>query len=300
MFDDAQLHELGIKPQYRDSKAHLFKAMAEEEKSSVGKISRDRLPLQMQRGHLGYLYQVCAECSFLSKTENGWHPLYEAATSYLSAGMPYGLALLAMRAGRPAQDGEWLHSEDMRPQGYLFQDDFKQFLADPHQDEEPELQEIKAHAQQQTWLCLAAARGQYHRDLVGAPLLRFRDNMKQHGHLPVGPLGIPVAAHLELFDAIERRKKQSTALNQVFATALVKRSELINAAQHNTYLWERLRTGVALIDFHLTILVAAAIRHELLTRSTLRNITSLFDANDPLYRLLVAPIELAFQSLNHQ
>lgn len=299
MFSGAQLSKMGIQPKYRASKANLYKAMAEAEPAASDSRA-DKLPLEMELGHRGYLYQICAECSFLSQRADGWTPIYLAARSYIRAGLPYGLALAAMSAGNPAQGGKALPVEDSRPAGYLFHEDFQRLFSRTSTEEDFGLKEINPHAQQQTWLCLAAARGGYSRDLLGDVLRRCRDTMEQHSHLPIGSLSIPVAAHVALFDAIEGQVEQSPALDQIFSGALAKRSEVIKVARCNTYLWERLRTRTTLIDLHLTILTATAIRYGLFTRETLHRIEQLFDQSDPLYRLVTAPVELAFQSLDLQ
>ena len=305
MFSDIDLWGMGIDPGRCRAKARLFKTMAgrqreEEAKSDpvdsgeyrVDALRSQQIAGSMRDGFVGQLYQISAECLFLLQDGDGGDAISLAGKAYQKAGLPYGMLLTAIfpQEAKPNPTPTW-------------RDDFVSFVhasrGEPRErSDRLEFDEIRSLAmrrpEQMTWLLLGAANVVETSDLLAQAFKLFHKTMEDHGHSPVGPLGIPVSAHIRLLDAIVNKRAASSAVNEVFGIAMARRSETLSVARGNTYLWERVRSPVALFDFHLLALTKAAVQHRIIDQNTLSDIRSSLDSENTLAELIAAPMQMAF------
>lgn len=303
MFSDGFLKNMGIDPDRCRAKASLYKSMAvrAREESFSSDDRRDSgdgpLPIRdqelsgsMREGQIGNLYQISSECSQLMKDTDGREAAALAGKAYLKAGLPYGLFLSAA------------FDDDAGYPGSFWEDEFLDFARLPGRErsaaEEPsERDDMRAQAmkrpEQMVWLYLAASNTRRGRSMLEETYEPFQQAMDDHGHLPVGPLGIPVSAHFQLFDAIRKGQRKSSALNEVFSIAMARRSEALSLAKRNSYLWNRVRSPVALFDFHVFALANAAAMHGILNTNTFGDMHRSLDRENPLLALITAPMKMA-------
>lgn len=308
MFSDGFLEEMGINPERCRAKAKLFRAMAsrlqEEGPTLDGPSGDEELPqaLRDQRleeglhdGQVGSLYQISAECSFLMEGGNGRDAARLAAKAFMRAEMPYGMLLIAVFDGSSEEASTPSWEQDFFAFARIAAGDETPFEERSRRDEMRS--DAMAHPEQMVWLLLAAANTRRGHPLLGEAMGMMREKMDDHGHLPVGPLGIPVSAHLHLLDAIRNGETKSPALVEVFNLAMARRSEALNLAKRNEYLWERVRSPVSLFDIHIFALANAAVEHDLMNENTFGDMYRSLDRENPLIELVTAPMKMALDQI---
>lgn len=306
MFDDNSIRSMGMDPDRCRAKAKLFRVMAERERErslfladrprdrwTDDPISSQQLVGVMHEAQIGLLFQTSAECSILMSELDASETISLSGEAYLSTGTPYGLLLSTLfpyAGGMVESDrSSWERkfNEFMRPP-----EDVEQKLKSADEESGMRSAAMK-RPEQMTWLFLSAANSKNGTGLLAEAWQYYSGVMDSHGHLPVGPLGIPVSAHLHLFDAILRGQKQNTALDEVLAIAFARRSEALTLASRNKYLWTRGRSPVALFDFHLFALASSAAKHGLMSQNSAGDIMRVLDEENPLMKLVLAPMNLA-------
>lgn len=303
MFSDDELKGMGIDADRCRAKVALYKSMAgRDDEGGLGLDAglglagsplshRDKvLSASIRDVQIGYLYQVSAECSLILEKANGRATALLAGNAFLKAGLPYGLCVLT------AFDGSAEHSD------YDWETENSSFISPPGRSSpssedvldrfDPRMEAME-RPEQMVWLFLAAANQRRGREMLEETWGRFQKDMEDHGHLPVGPLGIPVSAHFHLFDAIRKGRGGSSALIEVFNIAMARRSEALTLAKRNTYLWKRVRSPVSLFDLHIFAVANAAAMHGILNQNNFADMYRSLDQSNPLLKLIIAPIEMA-------
>ncbi|MEO0438645.1 MAG: hypothetical protein AAF098_17235 [Pseudomonadota bacterium] len=302
MFSDDALKKMEIDPDRCRSKARLYKSMAcqarekgfspEFSDATTGPTSlrSQELSDSMHEGHVGYLYQVSAECMLVLEDKEGHECAAHAGEAYLKGGLPFGLVLSAIFEGASEYSN--------RPKTTDINDflEFRERIR-LETEEYSERDKMRAEAlerpEQLIWLLIAVTNIQDGRSLLVKWYKPIRDSFENRGHLPVGPLGIPVSAHFPLFDAILSKQSKSSALNEVFNFAMARRAQALNLAKRNLYLWERVRSPLALFDLHIFALANAAALCGLLNEKTVGDMRRSLDNENPLSPLILAPLNKA-------
>ena len=306
MFEDNSLTQMGIDPNRCRAMAILYESMADRALEGTSSEDPRASPLMDQGlsgtlGELqaGYLYQKSAECKQLTSSRAGRLLAARAGKAYLKAGLPYGLALVSVFGGT---DERMTSVDDIRGSVYQEINDFIAIFMDgsayeaTHKGREKIRHESMKRPEQIIWLLLSIV-------LVERPFFsevhypRYKEAriiIDKQGHLPVGPLGIPASAHLPLLDAFFDRKVKYRAILEVLGGALVRRSQSLTLAKRNTYLWKRVRSPVSVFDFHVFILAKAAAVNREIPEDLYRDVLSFLDKNSPIYSLVKAPLDMAF------
>lgn len=304
MFSVNSLKDMGISPKRCKAKAELYRSMAinadEESYSSSDRLDgRDRSPMtrgrelsgSMRDGEIGYLFKISAECFLIMGASDGYTSAASAGEAYLKAGVPYGLIFSVTFGNRSEQfKGDW---REFFTDSDRYGSRSASSILKPFGREDMRLEAMK-RPEQMVWLFLAAINTEGGSLLLSKEYDFYRPIMDARGHLPVGPLGIPVSAHLRLFDSVREGEKTNGALDEIFSVAMGRRSEVLSLAKRNSYLWERVRSPVALFDFHIFAMANAAVIHGILNEQSLSKMYSSLDEANPLLPLIKAPIKMAF------
>lgn len=194
----------------------------------------------------GHAFGEAAERALLTDLDLGADLAREAGAAYRRAGLPYGLALAAAFA--PPGAAHRLLFEAPEIAAALAEDAEAGPAEEREATERSLLPAALKRPEQAAYLLLAiaadAAAWREQRRLRA----RLLERIARGAHLPLGPLGVPAATHLALFEGLEGKGAAvAEALEEMMAT---RRRKLL-LARRSGYLWRRLWLPFAYADLHL-------------------------------------------------
>lgn len=197
----------------------------------------------------GHAFGEAAERALLTDLDLGAELARGAGAAYRRAGLPYGLALAAAFA--PPDDARRLLSEAPEIATALAEDAEAAPAEGRGAAEGSLLPAALRRPEQAAYLLLALAADA----AVWGDQRRLRarlvERIAREAHLPLGPLGVPAATHLALFEGLDDR---SAAAAEALAEMMETRRRKLLLARRSGYLWRRLWLPFAYADLHLVCL----------------------------------------------